>query len=57
MAPKGAKKVSVAGIADKRKITLTLTITLDWKALPFQAIYKGKPSNLYQKLVFLQVLV
>ena len=29
MAPKGAKKVGVAGIVDKRNITLTLTVTMD----------------------------
>ena len=38
MAPKGAKKVAVAGITNKRNITLTLTVTMDGKALPFQAI-------------------
>ena len=42
MAPKGAKKVGVAGIVDNQNITLTLTISMDGKALPFQAIYKGK---------------
>ena len=58
MVPKGAKKVGVAGIADERNIMLTLTVTMDGKALPFQAIYKGKkPSTLYQKLLFPQVLV
>ena len=30
----------MAGIADKRNITLTLTVTIDGKALPFQVIYK-----------------
>lgn len=29
MAPQGAKKVGVAGIADKRMIILTLTVTMD----------------------------
>ena len=29
MAPKGAKKVGVAGIVDKQNITLTLTVTMD----------------------------
>ena len=38
VAPKGAKKVGIAGIAKKRNITLTLTVTMDGKALPFQTI-------------------
>ena len=29
MVPQGAKKVGVAGIADKRMIILTLTVTMD----------------------------
>ena len=57
MAPNGAKKVGVAGITDKQNITLTLTVTMDGKALPFQANYKGKTKQLYQKLLFAQVLV
>ena len=40
MATKGRKKVGVAGIADKWNITLTLTVTMDEKALLFQAIYQ-----------------
>ena len=52
MAPKGAKKVGVAGIVDKRNITLTLTVTMDWKALPFQVIYKGKTNQFLPKVTF-----
>ena len=52
MAPKGAKKVGVAGIADKRNIMLTLTVTMDGKALPFQAIYKGKTKQSLLKVSF-----
>ena len=52
MAPKGAKKVSVAGIADNRNITLTLTVTMDGKALTFQAIYKGKTKQSLKKVTF-----
>ena len=52
MAPKGAKKVSMAGIADNRNITLTLTVTMDGKALPFQAIYKGKTKQSLKKITF-----
>ena len=57
MAPQGAKKVDVAKIADKRMNTLTLTVTMDGKVLPYQAIYKEKQSSLYQKLIPQQVLV
>ena len=52
MVPKGAKKVGVAGIADERNIMLTLTVTMDGKALPFQAIYKGKNQALFTKSYF-----
>ena len=52
MAPKGTKKVGVAGIADKQNITLTLTVTMDGKALPFQAIYKGKTKQSLPKVIF-----
>ena len=52
MAPKGAKKAGVAGITDKRNITLILTVTMDGKALPFQAIYKGKTKQSLPKVTF-----
>ena len=42
MAPKGTKK----------NITLTLTVTMDGKALPFQAIYKGKIKQSLLKISF-----
>ena len=42
MVPKGAKK----------NITLTLTVTMDGKALPFQAIYKGKTKQSLPKVTF-----
>ena len=52
MTSKGAKKVGVPGIAKKRNITLTLTVTMDGKALPFQAIYKGKTKQSLLKVSF-----
>ena len=52
MVPKSAKKVGMAGIADKRNITLTLTVSMDRKALPFQAIYKGKTKQSLPKVTF-----
>ena len=39
---KGAKRVPIAGIDDKRKITATLTVTASGKMLPAQVIYGGK---------------
>ena len=52
MAPKSAKKGGMAGIPDKRNITLTLTVTMDEKALPFQAIYKGNTKQSLPKVTF-----
>ena len=44
MAKQGSKKVSVAGIDDKRQITAVFTITLDGQFLPPQLIYQGTTS-------------
>ena len=52
MAPKGAKKVGMAGIVGKRNITRTLSVTMDGKALPFQAIYKGKTNQSLPEVTF-----
>ena len=52
MALKDAKKVGVVGIADKRNITLTLTVAMDGKGLPFQTIYKGKTKQSLPKVTF-----
>ena len=52
MASKGAKKVDVAGIVDKQNMVLTVTVTKDGKALPFQAIYKGKIKQSLPKVTF-----
>ena len=49
MAP---KNVAVAGLNDRRAITATLTISLDGKMLPFQAIYGGKTKQSVQKIKF-----
>ena len=42
MAPKNSTRVGLAGITDKRSITLPLTVTLDGKILPFQITDGGK---------------
>ena len=52
MPPKGEKKVGMEGIADKRNITLTLTVSMDGKALPFQVIYNGKTKQSLPKVTF-----
>ena len=44
MAKQGSKKVSIAGIDDKRQITGVFTITLDGQFLPPQLIYQGTTS-------------
>ena len=52
MAPQGSKKVGKVGSDDKRTITLTFTVTLDGKILPFQIIYKGKTQQSIPKVKF-----
>ena len=45
MAPQGSKKVSLAGIDDKRQITGVFAVTLDGNFLPPQLIYQGTTSS------------
>ena len=45
LAPKGSKKVSLAGIDDKWQITGVFAVTLDGDFLPPQLIYKGTTST------------
>ena len=52
MVPKNTNKVGIAGSSDKRCITLTLTVTLEGKTLPFQIIYQGKTKQSLPKVVF-----
>ena len=52
IAPKGAKKVGKARIAGKQCITLTLTVTMDGKALTIHAIYSGKTKQSLPKVSF-----
>ena len=52
MAPKNSTRVGLAGNTDKRSITLTLTVTLDGKMLPFQIIYGGKTGQSLPKITF-----
>ena len=52
MAPKNSTRVRLAGSTDKRIITLTLTVTLVGKILPFQIIYGGKTDQSLPKITF-----
>ena len=52
MAPKNSTRVGLAGSTDRRSITLTLTVTLNGKILPFQIIYNGKTDPSLPKITF-----
>ena len=52
MAKQGSKKVSIAGVDDKRQITGVFTITLDGQFLPPQLIYQGTTSACLPRVKF-----
>ena len=52
MAEQGAKKVSIAGIDDKRQITGVFTGTLDGQFLPVQLIYQGSTKACLPRVQF-----
>ena len=52
MAPKNLTRVGLAGNTYKRSITLTLTVTLEGKILPFQIIYGAKTDQSLPKITF-----
>ena len=52
MAPTNLRRVGLAGSGDKRAITLTLSVTLDGKILPFQIIYGGKTNQSLPRVTF-----
>ena len=52
MAEQGAKKVSIAGIDDKRQITAVFTVTLDGQFLPVQLIYQGSTKACLPRVKF-----
>ena len=52
MVPQKSTRVGLIGITDKRSITMTLTVTLDGKILPFQIIYRGKDDQSLPKITF-----
>ena len=53
IAPKNSARVGLAGSTDKCNITVTLTVTLDGKILPFQIIYRGKTVQSLPKMTYL----
>ena len=52
MAKQGSKKVSIAGIDDKRQITGVFTITLDGQFLPPQLVHQGTTSACLPRVKF-----
>ena len=52
MAPKNSTRIGLAGSTDKCSFTLTLTVTLDGKILPFHIIYGGKTDQSLPKITF-----
>jgi len=44
MAKEGSKKVPIAGIDDKRRITIVLAAAMTDKLLPLQLVYQGKST-------------
>ena len=45
MAAHGSKSVAIAGLSDKRNITLTFVVSLAGEFLPMQVIYAGKTKQ------------
>ena len=52
MAMEGLKKVAIAGIDDKRQITLVLAATMSGKLLPCQLVYQGKTKACLPSVTF-----
>ena len=52
MAPNNSTRVGVAVSTNKRSITMTLTVTLNGKILPFLIIYGGKTDQSLPKIIF-----
>ena len=52
MAKEGSKKVKIAGVDDKRQITVVLAGALTGELLPLQLIYQGKTEKCLPKVKF-----
>ena len=51
-AEKGSSRVEIAGVGDKRQITVTVAGTLSGKLLPFQVLYEGKTEQCHPSTAF-----
>ena len=49
---KGSSRVEIAGVGDKRQITVTVAGTLNGKLLPFQVLYEGKTERYHPPTAF-----
>ena len=52
MAMEGSQKVPIAGIDDKRQITLVLAAAMSGKLLPCQVVYQGKTKAFLPSVAF-----
>ena len=52
MEQKGAHRVEIAAINDKRQITVTLAATMSGELLPLQLLYQGKTDRCHPKFSF-----
>ena len=49
MKQQGAQQVEIAGINDKRQITVTLAGTMSGKLIPIQLLYQGETVRCHPK--------
>jgi len=49
---KGAKRVEIAGLGDKRQITVLMSCAMDGKLLPTQVVYAGKTPACLPKIKY-----
>ena len=54
MAKEDLRRVDIAGLGDKKQITLVIAGLLSGVILPFQVIYCGKTKNVFRQLIFLK---
>ena len=52
IARQGSKKVKIAGVDDKRQITVALAGSLTGELLPLQLVYQGKTKQCLPKIKF-----
>ena len=52
MAEKGSSRVPIAGLGDKRQITVTVAITMSGQMLPLQIFYTGKTERCHPSYSF-----